>query len=105
MENSILNVNIDSLKKVSNELSIINKNIINYLSIIENEYNNDLDEILSTNASKQYKEKVMEYLDKTSKDINENNTYFVNKLDEIIQIYSELNGNIEERVRGESNER
>ncbi len=100
MENNILNVNIDSLKKVSNDLSVINRNILNYLSVIENEYKNELDEILNTKASKEYKEKVIEYIDKTSNDLNNNNTYLINKLDDIVRIYSELDTDINVSVRG-----
>ena len=100
MDNNILGVNVDSLKKVSNELVTINNEINNQLSYIKKEYETKLDEILNTNSSKLYKEKVIEFLNNIIIRTNTNNEYLISKLIEISDIYNNLNANIYASVDG-----
>jgi hypothetical protein len=98
MNDNCLMVDIDSLRRVSDEYESINNEMISSLERIRNEYSNNFDEIISTNASLIYKTKMIDYLEKMCMDINKNNKYYINKLLEIVDIYKELNNEIKESI-------
>lgn len=97
-----LKVNIESLKKVREEFKLINENITSEIRYVDNAYVNNLDEILNTNTSQEYKNKIDTFFKKTSKNINGNNEYLINKLDEIIKLYSNLDEEIRKSVNGQN---
>ena len=101
MDNNVLGVNVESLRRVSYELDNINSNIRENLSYIKNEYENRLDNILNTNASQEYKRKVIEYIDKMDKTISTNDEYLIKKLNDIANIYNNLNDEIRDSVKKE----
>lgn len=93
-----MKVDINSLRKVSNELDRINTEILASLNIIKKEYREHLDEILNTNASKEYEEKMQEFVNKLCSSIDNNNQYYVNKLEEIANTYNGLNNEIRNNI-------
>ena len=98
MDNERFNVNIESLEKISNEFDTLNDDVINNLLYIKKEYEYKLDEILNTKTSQDYKIKMIDYLDKIIAEIDNNGLYFVDKLNEIISLYTNLNNEITNSV-------
>lgn len=97
MESRVL-VDTNSLQNVSKELDIINKEIIQDLSIIKREFSDNLDEILKTNTSIEYKRRTINYLNKISDEININNENLINKLNDVTARYNEIMANMSTNI-------
>ena len=93
MESRFL-IDTNSLQIVSKELDIINNEIIQDLSIIKREFSDNLDEILKTNTSMEYKRRTINYLNKISNEININNENLINKLNDVTTRYNKIISNI-----------
>lgn len=97
MESRVL-VDTNSLQNVSKELDIINKEIIQDLSVIKREFSDNLDEILKTNTSMEYKRRTINYLNKISDEININNENLINKLNDVTARYNEIMANMSTNI-------
>ena len=97
MESRVL-IDTNSLQNVSKELDIINKEIIQDLSIIKREFSDNLDEILKTNTSMEYKRRTINYLNKISDEININNENLINKLNDVTARYNEIMANMSTNI-------
>lgn len=101
MDNSILNVKIDSLKEVSSEIEKHNSVILNDLDFIAKKMF-ELDEYFDSKTGNEYKVIMNNYLNKTKDYISSRNEYLVNKLNEINLEYWDLYNDIEKTVKGKS---
>ena len=97
MESRVL-VDTNSLQNVSKKLDIINKEIIQDLSVIKREFSDNLDEILKTNTSMEYKKRTINYLNKISDEININNENLINKLNDVTARYNEIMANMSTNI-------
>ena len=97
MESRVL-VDTNSLQNVSKKLDIINKEIIQDLSVIKREFSDNLDEILKTNTSMEYKRRTINYLNKISDEININNENLINKLNDVTARYNEIMANMSTNI-------
>ena len=97
MESRVL-VDTNSLQNVSKKLDLINKEIIQDLSVIKREFSDNLDEILKTNTSMEYKKRTINYLNKISDEININNENLINKLNDVTARYNEIMANMSTNI-------
>lgn len=97
MESRVL-IDTNSLQNVSKKLDLINKEIIQDLSIIKREFSDNLDEILKTNTSMEYKRRTINYLNKISDEININNENLINKLNDVTARYNEIMANMSTNI-------
>ena len=97
MESRVL-VDTNSLQNVSKKLDLINKEIIQDLSVIKREFSDNLDEILKTNTSMEYKRRTINYLNKISDEININNENLINKLNDVTARYNEIMANMSTNI-------
>ena len=97
MDNELVKVNVPSIIDVGNQYNAHIKNILNTLSDILDSYNS-LEEILSTNASKEYQNRVIKFLNKSIDNIEQNRINFGDRINEITNLYTELYSDIKDSI-------
>lgn len=97
MDNREFKVNINSIVDLKKEYNTHCTNVVNILTDIINEFNN-MDEILYTKTSIEYKDRVLKYLNKLVDDIDKRKVDLVRKSDDIASMYQSLFNEVKESV-------
>ena len=97
MENKNFKVSINSLEKVSKEIKIHHENIMTHFDDFNSEFSK-LSDSFNTNSASMYQSVMEQNITDIKKNINDNNQYIINKLNEISNVYSDLYAEISGRV-------